>query len=72
MTGYEQGRHDYHAWIQSKHFAPLSKDAPSDCVMKLFLPPVPQDLMQMYRPLPKQYLDWLQGFEREQLLNQKD
>ena len=65
MNWYECGKHDYRAWVTSKHFAALNHDAHAEDVIRLFLPPIPQDLMQIARPLPHHIQEWLRGFEDE-------
>lgn len=59
---YEQGQIDYIAWMTSPTYAQFNHDASPRTVMKLFLPPVPEDAMQVSRPLPKPYQEWLRGF----------
>lgn len=60
---YLMGRAAFHAWMNSRHFAQFDRDAPTIDVMRLFLPPVPQDMMQVARPLPKHNQEWLRGFD---------
>lgn len=60
---YQFGKECYHAWMNSLQFAQFGKTATPRSVMKLFMPPPSQDLMQIQRPLPKEHQAWLQGFE---------
>lgn len=59
---YLLGQRNYLAWVSSPQYAQLDHDAPAKFVMKLFLPPVPQDMVQLSRPLPPSYQAWLRGF----------
>lgn len=59
---YQAGVEAYSVWITSPMFAQFDRNARAEDVMKWFLPPVPQDMMQMQRPLPPQYAQWLAGF----------
>lgn len=47
--------------LDESRFA-MSRDLPVRDVMRLFLPPVLEDMMQVQRPLPKNYQLWLDGF----------
>lgn len=62
---YQLGKIAYKAWATSPLLAQFDKHAPAKDVMRLFLPPVPQDMMQVARPMPKEYREWLRGFEDE-------
>ena len=59
---YNAGQAAYHAWKTSPHFQQFARTAPVEEVMRLFLPPISQDLVQVSRPLPKDRQEWLQGF----------
>lgn len=58
----EGGRQAYLAWSRSKHYAMFPRDLAAEDIMKLFLPAVPQDTIQLQRPLPPNYREWLEGF----------
>ena len=60
---YEAGKQAYTAWVTSPQFAQFDKSTPVRDVMRLFLSPVPEDMMQVQRPLPQPYKDWAKGFE---------
>lgn len=59
---YEAGRQDYQAWSQSPQFQQFDRGTPLRDIMRLFLPPVPEDMMQVQRPLPGPYQEWARGF----------
>lgn len=43
------------------------RDANPELVIKLFLPPVEEQLMQISTPLPKNRKKWISGFKKEQI-----
>jgi len=59
---FEQGKQDRQAWDNSPQYAQFDRATPVRDIMRLFLPPVPEDTMQVARPLPKPYREWLRGF----------
>lgn len=59
---FEQGQRDRIAWDTSPQFAQFSRATAVRDIMRLFLPPVPEDAMQVSCPLPKPYRDWIRGF----------
>jgi len=61
-SDYDEGAIAAVAWNNSPIYAQFDRTVSSEYIMSLFLPPVPQDLMQISRPLPKPYADWLRGF----------
>jgi len=60
---YQQGRQDCQGFIKSQGYMGLSRNILAKDAMKVFLPPVPQDMMQVQRPLPKPYADWVKGWK---------
>ena len=68
---YLMGKNDYYAWSRSQQFSQFNQNTPPEIIMKLFLPPIPQDMMQISRPLPFIYQEWLRGFEEERINNFK-
>ena len=60
---YEGGAAAAHAWNTSRQYMQYGDGLPARSVMAVFLPPVPQDLMQISRPLPNNYQAWVRGFE---------
>jgi hypothetical protein len=69
---YEAGKADYHAWMTSPNLAHLDRATPPNIVIKLFLPPPPQDLIQVSRPLPAKYQEWLRGFQEAKADDQQN
>lgn len=62
-----EGAAGYHALCTSRALASACYDprtVEAKEAMRLFLPPVPQDMVQIQRPLPEPYQAWCRGFER--------
>lgn len=57
-----RGRRDHHAWVASPIYKQFDLDAPAETVIKIFMPPPSQNMMQVQRPLPKSHQEWLRGF----------
>lgn len=64
-TPYEAGRLARKGWVKSPVWRQFDPNTPGELAMKLFLPPVPQDLMQVARPLPRSHAEWLRGWNDE-------
>jgi len=62
---YEQGRQDRRAFTTSNLYAQFDPDISARDAMRLFMPPVPEDLMQVQRPLPPRWANWCKGWEDE-------
>ncbi len=62
LTKYEEGRRDRNRFLFSQGFASLSRNITATDAMRLFLPPVKNDMVQMSRPLPKPFQDWVDGW----------
>jgi len=60
---YEEGRQARQGFITSQGYMGLSRNITAKDAMKVFLPPVPQDMMQVQRPLPAGNKKWINGWE---------
>ena len=60
---YEEGKSAHRVYHASQAFAGLSRHITAEDAAKLFLPNVPQDMMQVSRPLPKARQEWIRGWK---------
>ena len=58
-----EGREAWNIVKKSNVFKQFSLTAPADVIMKLFLPPENEDMMQISRPLSKDRKEWIEGFD---------
>lgn len=65
MDHYEEGREARRRFLQSDQFKPFHQDMPGRDAMRLFLPCVPQDMIQVARPLPPRWGEWVRGWDNE-------
>ena len=59
----EKGRADRQAFLTSPIYAGIERQISSMDAMRIFMPPPPQDMMQMQRPLPGRWAEWKKGWE---------
>lgn len=62
---YEEGRKARKGYVVSQHYAGLSNNITPDTAMKIFLPPIINDKMEIQRPLPKDRKEWVRGWNDE-------
>lgn len=62
---YEQGQQDCRAYYESQGFAALSRTIRPEDAMRLFWPPVNEQLMMVSTPMPKDRAKWMVGFKAE-------
>lgn len=60
---YLKGKRDRRAFVDSDNYAQYENNIPVADAMKLFMPNVPQDLMQIQRPLPAMWQAWVNGWK---------
>lgn len=63
---YKDGARAAIEFYNSVHFVWVVKPVLPEDAMRLFLPPVEQQMMQVQTPMPKPRKDWLKGFKEEQ------
>ena len=63
---FEQGREDCKKYYESQAFAGLTRNVVPEQAIKLFWPPVEEQLVQMVMPMPKPRQKWIAGFRKEQ------
>ena len=66
MDHYKEGMKAAIQLYGSKHYQYISKPVRPEDAMKVFLPPIPQTLMQIPTPVPADREQWLRGFREEQ------
>lgn len=64
---FEQGQKACREYYASQAFAGLTRGVKAEEAIKLFLPPVDEQLIQVAMPLPKPRQKWLAGFRKEQI-----
>ena len=63
---YFEGVRACQSYYNSQGFAGLSRYVRAEEAIKLFMPPVNEQLIQVSTPLPKPRRDWIKGFKEEQ------
>jgi len=61
MKGVRAAQDYYHA-----HGYGLAKNVRPEDVIKLYLPPVNEMMLQISTPMPQPRVDWMRGFKEEQ------
>ena len=69
---HQQGKQDRIGFVKSQGYGSLSRDISAKDAMKVFLPPIANNLMQLSRPLPKDYQDWVNGWEDQKATEEKE
>lgn len=65
MDEWEQkGYEDRRGFLTSPNFAWLPRDIDIDLAMRIYMPNIPQDLMQVQRPLPAKWKAWQTGWNK--------
>jgi hypothetical protein len=63
---FKQGQKACREYYASQAFSGLTRAVKAEQAIKLFLPPVEEQLIQVAMPLPKPRQKWLAGFKKEQ------
>jgi hypothetical protein len=69
---YKAGARAAIAVYESVHYAYIHKPMRGMDAMKLFWPPVEEQLLQIQTPLPLDRQAWIKGFEEEQMNIQEE
>jgi len=65
MSNYNNGINAAKAYYSSQGFASLTRYPRPQDVIKLFLPPVKEHRTQMRTPMPKDRVEWMEGFKAQ-------
>lgn len=69
---HRQGREAARGFSNSQAFASLSRFITAKEAIRAFLPPVEEQAVQFYTPLPAPRREWLEGFEKELIIIQAE
>ncbi len=64
---YKDGQNAARHYYKSRYPAGYIKNVKAEDAIKIFLPPVNEQLVQIAMPLPKPRQKWIAGFKKEQI-----